>query len=99
MKKMFIISLALISLLSACKKDDPVVAPTATLQTKWTLENTVIKEYINGVLTYTTTMAGNGTFIDFQTNGNLIVTPTSGPSSSSPYILLPGSKVQFGKHL
>jgi len=94
MKKTIALLLVTMSLLPACKKDHEAAAPAITLQAKWTLDNTVVKEYLNGTLVYNTTMPGNGTFVDFQSNGNLVVTVGT-TVQSSPYVLLPGSKVQF----
>lgn len=76
-------------LLSACKKDKD-----ASLQNKWTMENVVIKEYINSTLTNTTTIPGGGATLDFQSNGNVVVTQP-GSTETYPYTLQPGSKVEF----
>ncbi len=78
MKKAFFLLLATATLFS-CKKDkDP------ELQGKWTVDNIVIKEYINGSLTSTTSEPGNGMTIDFQSNGNVVINK-NGAIESYPY--------------
>ena len=90
MKKTLLFSLLLITLFTACKKDKE-----ATLQSKWTIENVVVKEYFNGSLTNTTTVPGGGSTIDFQSNGSVVITAPGSPTETYPYTMQPGSKVSF----
>ena len=47
MKLNIIFSLALMTLLFACEKEKPVV--DISLKGKWTIENSIVKEYENGI--------------------------------------------------
>ena len=92
MRKTLVFSLIVMGLLVACKKDKDEVS----LQNKWTVDNFIGKEYLNGTLTNTTTLPGGGATLDFQKNGNVIITTPGSPVESFPYILQPGSRVEFG---
>lgn len=92
MKKTFVLSLVIMILLAACKKDPK---EEISLVNKWTIDNSVGKEYLNGVLINTTTAPGGGTTIDFQSNGNVLIGHWGSPIESFPYILKPDSKVEF----
>ena len=78
-------------LLTACKKDKEEIS----LKGKWTIDNAVGKEYVNGTLTGTTTEPGDGTTMDFQNNGNVVITSPGFPPESYPYTIKPDSKVEF----
>jgi hypothetical protein len=90
MKKTLVLSMIVVILLTACNKK---VEPS--LKNKWTLENSVSKEYVNGTLANTETVPGNGTTLDFQNNGNVVITYPGSPVESFPYLLKPDSKVEF----
>lgn len=90
MKKTLVFSMIVMILLTACKKE---VEPS--LKNKWTLENSVSKEYINGTLTNTISIPGGGATLDFQDNGNVVITYPGSPIESFPYTLKADSKVEF----
>jgi hypothetical protein len=86
MKQALILSLGIFMFLTACKKDeDP------SLKGKWNVENNILKIYSGGT-TVTETQPGNGATMDFQENGNLILTDSSGPETLQ-YKILSASKV------
>ena len=90
MKKTLVFSMIIMILFTACKKkEDP------SLQTKWTLENAVYKEYLNATLVNTVTIPGGGTTLDFQNNGNVVITASGSTVETYPYTLQSGSKVSF----
>ena len=89
MKKTLVLSMIVMFLFAACKKDKE-----ATLKAKWTIENAVTKEYVNGSLTNTMTIPGGGTTVDFQDNGNVVITSPGQPVESYPYTIS-GSRVDF----
>jgi hypothetical protein len=91
MKKTLAFTFIVMILLMACTKEKT----EASLKSKWTLENTVSKEYLNGTLANTITLPGGGTTLDFQNNGNVVITYPGSPVESFPYTLQPGSKVEF----
>ena len=91
MKKTLAFSFIVMILLIACKKDPP----EASLKSKWILENAVSKEYVNGTLMNTTTIPGSGATLDFQDNGNVVITYPGSPVESFPYTIKSGSKVEF----
>lgn len=93
MKKTLVLSLAVMILLAACKKDKK--EPSISLKGKWTIENLVQKEYENGVLTDTETLPGDGTTYDFQDNGNLAISSPGSGIESFPYNIKPDSKVEI----
>ena len=90
MKKKLVLGMILMILLAACKKETE-----PSLKNKWTLENSVSKEYVNGTLTNTISIPGVGTTLDFQNNGNVIITSPGSPIESFPYTLKADSKVEF----
>lgn len=94
MKQCLVASLIIMILLAACKKDKEK-EETVSLVKKWNLENTIEKEYENGVLTDTYTIPGNGATIDFQDNGNVVYKNPDNTTDSAPYSLLPDSKVNI----
>ena len=78
----------------ACRKDkEENVAPT--LMGKWTVENSVMKEYMNGSLASTYTEHGNGATMDFQNNGHVVITYPGNSVESLVYIIKPDSKVEI----
>ena len=91
MKKTLALSLISMILLTACKKDNKEIS----LRNKWTLDNSVAKEYSNGALINTTTAAGIGTTLDFQDNGNLVITSPGSPVESFFYTIVSNSRVEF----
>ena len=91
MKKTLLLSLIATILLVSCKKDKE-----NSIKGKWTVDNEVYKEYVNNALTSTTTSPGGGITVDFQENGNVVITNTGGgPVFSYPYTIKPDSKVEF----
>lgn len=93
MKKNLLFTLIVMTLLAACDKDKE--EPAISLQGQWTVENTIVKEYANGTLTNTETIPADGTKIDFQAGGNLVVSEPGSPDESTPYSIKAGSKVEF----
>ena len=93
MKKKLLFSLIVTILFAACKKDP--VEPPISLMGKWTIENITSKEYDNGVLIATQTEPGDGTTVDFQSNGNVIVTSPGPIIETYPYTMPTESKVTF----
>lgn len=61
---------------------------------KWTIENIIIKDYYNGVLINTDTEPGDGSTVDFQNNGSLVVTHPSGTETLT-YTFKPDFKVEI----
>ncbi len=92
MKKTLLLSLIAMIILASCKKDKE--EPSISLKGKWTVETTIVKDYENGVLVDTNTEPGDGTTLDFQNNGNVVI---SGPAGveSYPYTIKPDSKVEI----
>ena len=89
-----LVTLALIISFVACKKDkDENIAPT--LMGKWSVENSITKEYMNGSLVGTYTEPGNGSTMDFQDNGHVIITYPGSPIESLTYSIKPDSKVEI----
>lgn len=89
MKKLFLLALASMTILFACKKDEPEVS----LKGKWTVNNIVLKEYLNGTLANTDTEPGDGTTLDFQDNGHVVITHPGNVIESLTYSIEPNSKV------
>ena len=94
MKKFLTPLLAIVLLFTACGKDDPP-APAATLVGKWTLDQTIIKEYVNNAVVSSITIPSDGTTFDFQGNGNLVITHPGNVLESMPYTIQPNSKVNI----
>ena len=92
MKKILTLSLIVMILLAACKKDKE---ETVSLLKKWTVENVVEIEYENGILTDTDTEPGDGATMDFQDNGHLVVTYPGNTNESLSYSMLPDTKVDI----
>jgi hypothetical protein len=90
MKRIIVFCLVFITIFSACKKEN-----SPTLPGKWTIENTVVREYVNNMLDDTYTEQGDGTKIDFQNNGHVVITYPDNSVESFPYTLLPDSKVNI----
>ena len=84
MKRNLLLSLFAIILLAACKKDN---AKDPTLVAKWTLVNTVYKVYIGGSMVYSDDTPGNGTTVDFQSNGTVVAKDAGGSSTSTNYTI------------
>jgi hypothetical protein len=93
MKKLLTAGLLSLLLFTACKKDPQPTSPS--LKGKWTIENYLFKEYIGGTLSDTYTEPGNGGTMDFQNNGNVVITIPGDPIESFPYTIKPDSKVDF----
>ena len=87
------LSLVLIILFTGCKKDKQETP--ISLNGKWTIENTIVKEFANGILAYSDSIPGDGRTVDFQASGNMIVSTPGLPDESTPYSMKPGSKVEF----
>ena len=92
MKKNLVLSLIVMILIGSCKKDKEDIS--ISLKGKWTLENTITKDYDNGLLTDTNTEPGDGTTVDFQNNGNVVITSPGG-IESFPYSIKSDSKVEI----
>ena len=90
MKKTLLLSLIATILLVSCKKDKE-----DSIKGKWAIDNYTYKEYVNNTLTSSTTAPGDGTTVDFQDNGNVVIIFTAGPPESYPYTIKPDSKVEF----
>lgn len=95
MKKNLLFSIIVMTLLAACNKDKNKEEAAISLQGQWTVENTIVKEYTNGTLTNTETIPSDGTKINFQAGGNLVVSEPGSPDESTPYSIKAGSKVEF----
>ena len=65
-----------------------------SLAGKWTVDNTTIKEHINGTVN-TDIEPGNGATIDFQDNGHVVLTYPGLPIESLVYVIKPDSKVEI----
>jgi hypothetical protein len=89
MKQVSILSLFLILFFTACKKEKDEIS----LLGKWTIENTVLKEYLNGALSNTNTEPGDGATLDFQNTGYLVVKHPDNSVESVDYTIQPDSKV------
>lgn len=92
MKKLSILSLIILFVFTACKKDKN---ETPSLQGKWTVENNVYKEYSGGSLSNTYTDPGAGTTMDFQNNGQMVITYPDKHTDVLSYTLQPNSKVNI----
>lgn len=89
-KATFIFFVAILSL-GACRKDK--AGPT--LQGKWTLDNILVKEYINGALENTMSEPGNGTVWDFRDNGHVVMTEPGSSPETHTYSVQANSKVNI----
>jgi len=96
MKQLLIISLVIGTFLTACNKDKEKPAPS--LKGKWTVENSILKVYSGGTLVDTETQPGNGSTMDFQDNGNCVVTD-SGGDETLLYTIMPESKVKIDEDI
>jgi hypothetical protein len=92
MKKILTITLLTLWVLSACKKDKE---PAPSLKGLWTIQNIVTKEYMSGALNDTYTLDGAGRTMDFQSNGNVIITVPGSPAETYSYTVKPDSKVDI----
>jgi len=90
MKKTLVLSLIVMILLVACKKDKEEIS----LKGKWNLENVITKEYQSGVLINTNTEPGDGYKYDFQNNGNLLISGFL-TGTTVPYTIISNSKVEI----
>lgn len=93
MKKIILLSMMTMALLAGCKKDKP--ENEVSLKGKWIVESTTIKEYLNGRLEDTFTEPGDGTTIDFQENGQAVLTVPGAGVESLPYTIKPDSKLEM----
>ncbi|HKO81939.1 MAG TPA: hypothetical protein VJU78_16145 [Chitinophagaceae bacterium] len=93
MKKITTICLIATIFFAACKKDKEETANT--LVGKWTIENTIIKEYVNNNLVNTDTEPGNGATMDFQNNGHVVITSPGNPIESLDYEIKSASDVEI----
>ena len=92
MKKNVIFCMVVLLIFSACKKDKD--EPAVSFRCKWTVDNTTIKEHINGTVN-TDIEPGNGATIDFQDNGHVVLTYPGLPIESLVYVIKPDSKVEI----
>jgi len=90
MKKTLALSLIVMSLLIACKKDKEEI----TLKGKWNVENIITKEYQSGILVNTNTEPGGGYKYDFQDNGELLISAFL-TASTAPYTIMSNSTVNI----
>ena len=93
MKQKLLLGLVMILLLASCKKDND--DDQVSLKGKWTIDNSIVKEYENNVLINTDIEPGNGTTLDFQNNGNLIISSPGSSPDSVPYTIQSNSKVDI----
>ena len=91
MKKAILFTLFALTLFASCKKDKD--EEEVTLVGKWTVQNIIFKEFDNNVMVDTETEPGGGATIDFQSNGNVVITNPTG-SETYPYTIS-GSAVTF----
>ena len=91
MKRVLFLSILAITLFASCKKDSE--DEETSIKGKWTVQNIITKEYVNNVLTTTDDEPGEGTTLDFQENGDVIITNPSG-TKTFPYTLT-GSNISF----
>jgi hypothetical protein len=89
MKKQLVLSLIIMFLITACKKDKEV-----SLTGKWNLETVITKEYQSAVLINTNTEPGDGYKYDFQNNGNLLISGFLA-GTTVPYTIISNSKVEI----
>ncbi|MBP6686851.1 MAG: hypothetical protein KA160_03250 [Lacibacter sp.] len=106
MKRTLLLSLIVVLVLSACKKtnEDNFTSLRAatmssgegikTLKGKWIAENTVSNEYDNSILIHTYKEPFDRTLMDFQDNGNLVITNQFGIRTLS-YTIQNDSTVEF----
>jgi hypothetical protein len=92
MKQQLLLGLLLLVGIASCTKDKP---EELSIKGKWTLENAVMREFDNNTLVHTETMPGNGTTIDFQDNGTVVITTQANGVETHPYTIMPDSKVSF----
>ena len=79
--KKILLSLLIISVaFIGCKKDDD-----ASLRGEWEISQTVYKYYINNRLDDTETEQGDGTRLDFQSGGRLVITDAFGDQTIADY--------------
>jgi hypothetical protein len=90
MKKTLALSLIIMILAVACKKNKGEI----TLKGKWNVENVVTKEYQSGVLMNTNTEPGDGYKYDFQNDGTLLITGFLA-GTTAPYTIMSDSKVEI----
>lgn len=100
MKKTLILSLIIMVLLSACKKDKEEIAKEEiSLKGKWNADSSFVTEYENGVLVNTESEAGDGTTFDFQSNDSLIIVSPGLGTESFPYTIQANSKVKIDEDI
>lgn len=92
MKKLSLILLLAITVFAACNKDKDKPS-SASLKGKWNVENVIYKEYVDGSLEYSTTVPGDGTTMDFQDNGNVVIKTSDNTTQSFEYTMQSGSNV------
>lgn len=92
MKKLSILSLVILFLFVACKKDKN---ESPSLKGKWIVENNVYKEYIGGSLSNTYTDPGGGATMDFPNSGNMVITYPDNHTDAVSYSIQPNSKVKI----
>ncbi|HEY0676790.1 MAG TPA: hypothetical protein VGD17_00840 [Chitinophagaceae bacterium] len=91
MKLKLFLGLIVLMSIGACKKGKNDVS----LKGLWIVENSVYKEYENNTLTLTETEPGNGTTVDFQDNGNVVIKEASGSIESYPYQIISATVVKI----
>ncbi|MEJ8842288.1 hypothetical protein WG954_07830 [Lacibacter sp. H375] len=106
MKRTLILSLVVVLILSACKKNNEDNFTSIrqggmsfdegikTLKGKWIAENTVYNEYDNSILIHTYKEPFERTLMDFQDNGNLVIINQLG-ARTLPYTIQNDSIVEF----
>ena len=92
MKQKLLLSIMVVILLAACKKDNE---DKISLMGKWNIESTIVKAYENGILTTTDTERGDGTTMVFQVNGYLLIASPGDPVETVLYSIKPDSKVEI----
>jgi hypothetical protein len=106
MKRTLLLSLVVVLILSACKKKNEdnftsmrqgamsLDEGIKTLKGKWIAENTLYNEYDNSILIHTYKEPFDRTQMDFQDNGNLVITNQFG-IRTLPYIIQNDATVEF----
>jgi hypothetical protein len=106
MKRTLLLSLVVVLTLSACKKNNEdnftsmqqgamsLDEGIKTLKGKWIAENTVSNEYDNSILIHTYKEPFDRTLMDFQDNGNLVITNQFG-IRTIPYTIQNEVTVEF----
>jgi hypothetical protein len=92
MKKTLVLSLIVMILLAACKKDHE--KPPISLKGKWNVESTTTKKFENAIIVNTVVIPGNGATFNFQDNGTVVLSH-DGVIESQPFTIQSDSNVDI----